>query len=140
MSYLELKHALPTKRDTLRKQLHAYILVGAAAALIDYGCLFCLIKANINYVIANTIAFSIANVFNFVAGHYVVFADTARHDRLLSSYMAVLTISIAGLVINDIVLFVSVNIMTMHIWLGKTLATIIGFGWNFSARKLWVYK
>ena len=134
------KNLLAERRPTLLRQLHDYFWVGIAAALIDYGCLIILVHAGLNYILANTVSFSIANIFNFVAGHYVVFAGASRHDRLLSSYVYVLMISVLGLVINDVVLFLSVHILAMHILLGKTVATVVGFAWNFSARKRWVYR
>lgn len=121
------------------KQLFGYFWVGTIAAFIDFGVLFLLLQFRIHYIIANTAAFISANIFNFLAAHYFVFNKKSKFNNFFHTYTAVLLISILGLLINDGTMFISVDIMTLHIFEGKVLATLIAFVWNFGARKRWVY-
>ena len=120
-------------------QFIGYLWVGGFAAIIDFGLLFSLVKIDVNYLVANTIAFLSANIFNFLAGHYIVFNKRSRLKNFLNTYLAVLGISVGGLIINDFTLFVSVEILSSPLILGKVFATIIAFLWNFGARKKWIY-
>jgi len=101
--------------------------------------LFIVVQLGIHYIIANTIAFMSANIFNFLAGHYLVFSKSSKLRTFFSTYLAVLLISLVGLLLNNGVMFISVDLITLHIYIGKILATIIAFIWNFGARKRWVY-
>ncbi|MEJ2008459.1 MAG: GtrA family protein [Acidobacteriota bacterium] len=131
--------ALVLSRVLKGKQLHGYFLVGSIAAVIDFTVLFAAVRAGVYYLIANTIAFMSANIFNFLAGHYFVFNKRSRMTNLFHTYAAVLFISIVGLLINNGTLFVAVDLIATDLFAGKVLATIIAFLWNFGARKRWVY-
>lgn len=120
-------------------QLYRYIWVGSIAFVIDAGLLLILIELGIHYIIANSLSFIIANAFNFIAGHYFVFRKQARFNNLFQSYIAVLAISIFGLLLNDFALFVGVDLLGLDIIPAKVLATIIVLLWNFGARKRLVY-
>jgi putative flippase GtrA len=121
------------------KQLHGYLWVGGIAFVIDAGLLLLLVKAGLYYIAANTVSFMIANVFNFFAGHYWVFHGSRESGGIFQSYVGVLAISVAGLVINDAVMYVAVDHVALSVLFAKVLATIIVLFWNFGARKRWVY-
>jgi len=121
------------------KEFHRYIWVGGTAFLIDLGLLLLLVELGIHYIVSNSASFLIANAFNFIAGHYFVFNKRARFDNLFRSYIAVLGISVLGLLLNDAVLFVGVEIIRLPIVPSKILATITVLLWNFAARKRLVY-
>jgi putative flippase GtrA len=121
------------------KQLYGYFWVGIVATLIDFGVLFILVRLGMHYIIANTIAFVSANILNFLAGHYFVFDKNSKLRSFFNAYMAVLFISLVGLLINNGIMFISVDLIALRIYEGKILATVIAFLWNFGARKRWVY-
>lgn len=121
------------------KQLHGYLWVGGIAFVIDAGLLMLLVKSGLYYIAANTVSFMIANVFNFFAGHYWVFHGSRQSNGIFRIYAAVLAISIAGLLINDAVMYVAVDHVALSVLPAKVLATIIVLFWNFGARKRWVY-
>jgi putative flippase GtrA len=93
----------------------------------------------VHYLAANTMAFITANVFNFLAGHYLIFNKKSKLKKLFHTYVAVLLISVVGLLINNGALYVSVDFAALHLYMGKVLATLTAFLWNFGARKRWVY-
>ena len=122
------------------KQLCSYVVVGSVSAFIDFALLFLFVRFGIHYLIGNTIAFMSANIFNFLAGHYLVFNKNSRFTNVFYTYLGVFVISVIGLLINDGVMFISVDLILLPIFAGKIMATITGFFWNFSARKHWIYS
>jgi putative flippase GtrA len=128
-----------TEVKNIMRQLYRYILIGSIAFVIDAGLLLLLIELGIHYIIANSLSFTIANAFNFIVGHYFVFSKTTRFNNLFQSYVAVLGISLFGLLLNDVILFIGVDIIRLDVMPAKILATIIVLLWNFGARKRLVY-
>jgi putative flippase GtrA len=123
----------------LLKQLHGYFWVGTIAFVIDAGILFILVELGLYYILANTISFITANVFNFLAGHYLVFGKRTRLQSMVHSYIAVLSISAAGLLLNNAAMYVAVEWIKASLLVAKVAATVIVLLWNFGARKRWVY-
>jgi len=122
------------------EQLIKYVCLGVFAFIVDVGALMLLVGTGLNYIRANTISFLIANCINFVAGHYLVFEKRTRSGNLFVSYIAVLAVSIVGLLLNDSIMVICVDWMMFSIISSKILATFIGLLWNFMARKTFVYR
>ncbi len=122
------------------RQFYRYLWVGGIAFVIDAGLLLLLVKLNLYYIIANTIAFLVANVFNFFAAHYFVFGKKSRFSNLYHIYTFILIISTVGLLLNDAILYIAVDFMSLSLLFSKVLATALVLIWNFSARKRWVYS
>jgi putative flippase GtrA len=116
-----------------------YGLVGVIAFVIDYGITKWLV-AFLPLLVANTIGFIVANSVNFCMAHRWVFGYAWTKEKLLSTYLAVLGVSVVGLIVNNIVVWLSVGIAGASLLFGKVLATAIVMLWNFLARLFWVYK
>jgi putative flippase GtrA len=118
--------------------LGRYTVVGAVAFVVDYAVLYLLTALGLNYILANTASFALANVVNFLLGHYFVFDAVGRDLR--SAYLPVLGISIAGLLLNDLFLFLLVENLRLGVMTSKVGATILCLFFNYFARKTLVYK
>jgi putative flippase GtrA len=116
-----------------------YGVVGAAAFVIDLGCLLAL-APHLPLLGANTLAFLVANVFNFWAGHVWVFRRPLSGPGLGRQYAGVLAISAAGLALNDALVWGGVEAAGMSLVASKIIATGVVMAWNYMARALWVYK
>jgi len=123
----------------LLKQFFGYVWVGTFAFIIDAGLLLILVWLGVHYLLANTSSFVTANTANFFLGHYWVFRQRSRMLRILRSYFAIFTISIFALLINNAIMFVSVDWVRLPILTAKAVTTVIVLFWNFGARKCWVY-
>jgi putative flippase GtrA len=119
-------------------ELGRYTVVGGIAFVVDCSVLYGLTALGVNYILANTASFALANVVNFLLGHYYVFET--RGQDLRSAYFAVLGISIAGLLLNDLVLYLFVEHLRLDVMAAKVGATILCLFFNFFARKALVYK
>jgi putative flippase GtrA len=116
-----------------------YGVVGAAAFAIDLGFLLAL-APHLPLLAANTLAFLAANVFNFWAGHVWVFRRPLSGPGLGRQYAAVLAISVAGLALNDALVWAGVEAAGASLVVSKIIATGVAMVWNYMARALWVYK
>ena len=116
-----------------------YGVVGAAAFVIDYGVtLFMLELAPL--LVANTIGFLTANCVNFLMAHRWVFEYEMSKRKVWTTYLSVLGVSVVGLALNDLVVWVLVGVVSVSLLPSKVAATAIVMVWNFLARLLWVYK
>ena len=116
-----------------------YVVVGALAFCVDFGVTWLAIKG-LPLLAANTIGFIAANAFNFLLAHGWVFGARFDRKRSVPVYAAVLTVSLVGLLVNNAVVWILVGLVGMGLLPGKIIATLAGLGWNFTARKFWIYK
>lgn len=116
-----------------------YGVVGGIAFLVDLGCLLLLVD-HMPLLAANTIAFLVANLVNFWLGHVWVFGQPLRGPDLRRQYAAVLAVSVAGLALNDALVWSGVEIAGLPIVASKIIATGVVMFWNYLARTLWVYR
>ena len=119
-------------------QFFRYVLVGAAAFLVDVTALVWLVGLGMHYLAANSVAFLAANLFNFAAAHRFVFASSARTSDWRSLYLVVLAISVVGLAINDLLLYAA-TALGLALVPAKVVATLVTLVWNFCARKRFAY-
>ena len=116
-----------------------YGVVGAIAFAIDLGALLAFVD-HMPLLVANTFAFLIANVVNFWLGHVWVFGKPLRGPGLARRYAGVLAISLAGLALNDALVWGGVVIAGFGVVVSKVIATGVVMSWNFMARAMWVYR
>ena len=90
------------------------------------------------FVLAMSVAFLAANLFNFAAAHRFVFASSARTPDWRALYLVVLAISAVGLAINDLLLYAA-TALGLALVPAKIVATLVTLVWNFGARKRLAY-
>lgn len=128
-------NAVPTTRSRAMR----YAVVGLIAFMIDLGMLL-LLAPVVPLIVANTIAFLVANGANFLAGHLWVFRRTAHEPDLVAKYAATLVISLVGLALNNAFLWIGVVVLGISVALSKIATTLMVWGWNYWARAVWVYS
>lgn len=125
--------------DKLVKQIMKFVLIGGTAFLIDFS-IYCLLTEwlSIHYLIAATISFIISLIFNYFYSIYWVFEvgkkQTAKELTLF------IILSVIGLGINQIMLYLLVEWMMIHHILAKIIATFVVMVYNFITRKLLIEK
>lgn len=120
------------------KQLFLYLLVGAVATAAEW-IIFHLLdeKASFHYMAATALAFIISTFVNWAVGKMLLFrSGNGIFKELLQIYMT----SVAGLLMNLLIMFVLVEKFSMGEMISKMAATGIVFFWNFLIRKLVIYK
>ena len=125
---------------TLVKQILKFGVVGGIAFVIDYSILVFLTEVfSINYLISSAIAFTCSVVFNYILSIKWVFF--ANHDHKKSTELIVFVVlSVIGLGINELIMYVTVDLLIINYMLAKIGATAIVMVYNFITRKLFLEK
>ena len=125
--------------DNIKKFL-TYLIVGGTAAIVDWSIFALMVYTlNINYLIAGVTGFIIATFVNFLMGRKLVFKEGApcsTRAEILQIYI----VSLIGLGIHSLILFVSVEYLHIFKMGSKFIATALTLIWNFSIRIFVVYK
>lgn len=119
-------------------QIAKFGIVGFLAFCIDY-CLFLFLTytLGVNYLVASAISFIVSLVFNFVASMRYVFAGKEGQTRT-EQFIIFVTLSVIGLAINQIVLWLCVAVIDWIAWFGKIIATVVVMIFNFVTRKIFL--
>lgn len=127
------------KHDKLIRQILKFGVVGGGAFLIDYTILYVLTEfVGIHYLISSVISFTVSLIFNYILSIYWVFDVTRKQTAKEVLIFAIL--SIIGLGINQIVMYIGSDILHIYYMLTKLVATFIVMVWNFITRKIFIEK
>ncbi len=119
-------------------QFMKFGVVGVIAFVIDYGLLALLTEAfGVNYLISATVSFTVSVVFNYLASMRYVFTHKADMSRC-REFAIFVTLSLIGLIINNLCLWLGVEFLGIHYLITKIGATIIVMVWNFVSRKIFL--
>ncbi len=136
---MQISELTPPVSSNFSTQGLKYVLVGLICLVIDFGVTWLLLPS-LHLLLANSIGFLVANVANFLLAHRWVFQSDVPSSQSVSTYMAVLLVSLVGLALSNLVVWVSISLWNAHFLIGKFLAASIGLIWNFGARKVWIYR
>ena len=124
----------------LLNQIIKFGIVGGVAFLIDYFVLYVLVEyLHISYLIASGISFTVAVIFNYIASMKYVF-ERRNNISLRREFIVFLILSIVGLIINLIIMWISVDKLNIFYMISKIFATFIVMVWNFVSRKVFLEK
>lgn len=122
------------------KDLLLYLAVGGIATLTEWG-IFRLGSRYLtifHYTMLTVVAYVISTFVNWGAGRLLVFK---RSDKPFLREISEIYISgILGLVLNLIIMFVCVDLLSADQMISKIIATGIVFFFNFLVRKMYIYK
>jgi putative flippase GtrA len=120
-------------------QLIKFGLVGITGMGLDFGTTWLLKeKLKINKFIANAAGFWIAVVNNFFLNKYWTFDN--QNPIATEQFVKFLVISIVGLGINSLLLFILLKKIKGNFYLVKLAVIGLVFFWNFSANYLYTFK
>lgn len=126
------------KKKKLLNQIFRFGVVGGTAFLLDYAILYCLTEfAGINYLLSGTISFSISVIYNYILSKVWVF-DTKESNGKITEFLIFLILSVIGLGINQIIMYIGVEVFHMYYMFVKIIATFIVMIYNFITRKIFL--
>jgi putative flippase GtrA len=113
--------------------------VGAAAAAVDIG-LFMLFAGHLGlpYLRVAAGTFVIATLVNYFLSVRFVFTSGARFERRWEIVL-VFAASAIGLLLNQAILAIAVEVGHFPLLFAKVAATGIVFFWNYLARRLFIF-
>ncbi len=128
------------QRKSLLQQLIRFGIVGGSAFAIDYGILFLLTEVTgLNYLVSGAISFAVSVIFNYIMSIKWVF-DVAGERSQTQDLAVFLILSVIGLGINQLVMWVAVDQFHIYYMVSKLGATGIVMVYNFVTRKIFLEK
>lgn len=91
-----------------------------------------------DYIFATIASFIIGVVLNWIVGRLLVFGASTHHP--LKEFIMVLLASIAGVIIQVVVVYISVTLLLLYPLIGKGLSIIFSFFWNYFFRSQIIYR
>lgn len=124
----------------LLNQILKFGVVGGLAFIIDYGILMFLTEVfHINYLISTTISFIVSVIFNYIMSIFWVF-DVDENKNRTTVFSVFIILSVIGLLLNDLFMWIFVDGMSIHYLIAKIIATLLVMIYNFITRKLFLEK
>ena len=118
------------------RQILKFGVVGGGAFLIDYSLLFILTDIfHIYYLTSSVISFIVSFIFNYILSITWVF-EAKKQD--VKQVVLFLILSLIGLGLNQIIMYLSVDIFKIYYMVSKLFATFIVMVYNFITRKIFV--
>lgn len=124
----------------LFNQVIKFGIVGGLAFFIDYFILYVLAEyLGLYYLISSAISFTVSVIFNYICSMKFVFI---RRDDISKKreFIVFIILSIVGLIINQIVMWIMVDELSVYYMFSKIFATCIVMIWNFISRKIFLEK
>ncbi len=131
--------SVSSDRGNSSYQFIRFLLVGAVAASLDLGFMILLVeRAFLHYLLAGSLSFIIAVIFNYAASRAWVFQG-GRYSRTLE-FFGFIGVSTVGLGLNQLILAILVGMLTLPYQTAKITAIIIVAFWNYFIKKYYVFK
>ena len=129
---------LKPKQEKLFIQIFKFGIVGGTAFVIDFVFLY-LFKEFCHFpvLVSNTLSFCISVIYNYIASVKWVF-DVNKEKNARKQFVIFIIFSVIGLILNDLIMWISVDLLNIHYLLAKIIATFIVMIFNFITRKIFL--
>jgi putative flippase GtrA len=119
-------------------QFVLYLFVGGLSSVVDIGGFAVMVAFGTPLVLASTVSFIIATVVNYFLSYVLAFTRGRYSQR--SEVLRFWLVSLVGLLINTLIVWLVVQVFgAQPIW-GKIVALPIVLVWNFVGRRLFVFS
>ncbi|MGP6140261.1 GtrA family protein [Jeotgalibaca sp. A127] len=125
--------------NKLFAQLMKFGIVGVVATVIDFAVLTILTEFfGVHYLTSAAIGFIVSTLFNYFASMRYVFNSRFGEDEKHKELMIFVVLSVVGLGLNQLFMWLFVEIAGIFYIFSKVFATTLVMGWNFVSRKIWI--
>ena len=116
-----------------------FCVVGFSGMIIDFGATWLLKeKVKINKYLANSCGFVLAASSNYILNRIWTFES--KNSEIATEYFSFFAISLIGLGLNNLFLWVLSDKLKLNFYLSKIIATVIVTLWNFLMNFLFTFK
>jgi putative flippase GtrA len=128
------------RKDDVLIEFVRYIFAGGIAFIVDFSSLYVLTDiCGIYYLISAAIAFLLGTTVKYLLSISWVFSKRRLETKHLEfSIFAI--IGIVGLALNEIIIWYFTEYIHFHYLLSKIISACSDFLWNFSARKVLLFR
>ena len=123
------------KLKELVLQFCKFGMVGTFRLCIDYGLMILLTESHMmTYYASSAVSFIASVVVNYVLSMRFVFVSKEGMSKI-QEIMIFITLSMVGLLLNQMIMFLAVELLGMFYALAKVFATVMVTAYNFISRK-----
>ena len=123
----------------LINQILKFGIVGVIATIIDFIVLYLLTEfLHVHYLISSIISFTVSVIFNYILSIKWVFE--VNHKQTKKDFIIFVVLSIIGLGINSLIMYLMVDKLNIHYMFTKVFATAVVMVYNFITRKIFIEK
>ena len=116
-----------------------FCAVGFSGMILDFGTTWILKeKFRINKYISNSIGFILAATTNYMLNRYWTFHS--QNKQVATEFLSFMLIAIAGLGINNLVIFLLHDKLKWNFYFAKVFAVGVVTLWNFGLNYLFTFK
>lgn len=120
-------------------QLVKFSVVGVIATLIDLAVLMVLKELmQVEVLVASAVAFSVSVTANYILSMLFVFES--RGNSKVKEFLIFVALSIGGLLLNQLIMWIGTEIMTAYYLWAKIFALVFVPVYNFVTRKIFLEK
>jgi putative flippase GtrA len=114
-----------------------YSVVGCISIIIYYLSVFVLVEIlGKNPLFGTAVSFVIMSYFSFLLNRKFTFGSDFSYDKLLRF----LAVSAIGFTLNFLIMFLVVNVLSLHYSIGELVTTLVIPIINFILNNYWTFK
>lgn len=127
--------------DKTRKlliQIFKFTIVGGIATVIDFVFLYIFREfCHFPVLVSNTLSFCISVIYNYIASVKWVF-DVNKDKNAKKQFIIFIIFSVLGLLLNNLIMWITVEFLSIYYLLAKIIATAVVMVFNFVTRKMFL--
>jgi putative flippase GtrA len=113
-------------------------MLGGFSFLIEASLLYVITESGVHYLVSSAISFVLAFLIHFSISRKFIFKKSWMPFYMeMASYLG---ITLAGLALTVLCMYLFTEVAGIYYIISKALTTIVTLMWNYSIRKLWLYK
>lgn len=129
---------LSENMENLFIQIFKFGIVGVIATIIDFAFLYIFKEfCSLPVLLSNTLSFCISVAYNYWASVKWVFNVNKEKDPK-KSFILFIMFSVIGLLLNDLIMHIATDKLSIYYMLSKIIATVIVMIFNFITRKMFL--
>jgi len=123
------------------KQFIKFGVVGGTSAIINFSIYFSFTKyLGWWYLYSSVLGFVVSAIFNFTSNKFWTFRNPARGRAIIRQAMMFSTVTVSGLIINTIILYILTDWFLFDWRLSWVCATGVVTFWNFGLNRFWTFR
>jgi len=127
----------PTDNTTI--QAFRAFIVGGIAFIADAGTLWLLSLTGLHYLVCAALSFIVGVMVNYLLSIKFVFSEKARMGKVGEITIYVI-VSLVGLGLTEVLMWFFTEVTGFYFMISKGIAALIAFAWNFTSRKVILYR
>ena len=124
----------------LMEQIIKFGFVGFLCFFIDYGIMVLLTECfGMDPLLSSGVSFTVSVVVNYILSITFVF-ETDRKKSRFGEFVIFVFLSVIGLGINELCMWVAIRMLGIHYMISKVGATGVVMVYNFISRKMFIER